>query len=197
MNIKKKDIQKIIIILIIFISVGLIGFSINKRNTPNQESEIILSNNESKRNLQLTILTGMVYRHLIAYGLVCKEAGLELKKYPDYFAKKYKSHIQEIDASWKKKASSLEYVLQHFDPKIYKDISSDIKKELIDIERVAIKHILAHDKKISISELKWGTEEEKKLNLKDACFLFDDQAEFFLDDSSFEREFSDRIQKLK
>ena len=112
------------------------------------------------------------------------------------FSQKYKTAIQTIDQAWKKNYSSLENVLIHFDAKIYTSISQDIQKELIDLERLTAKIVLAHQQNISVNEVKWTNELEKKLDLKDACQLLDDEAAFFLDNSTFDREFNSRVSDL-
>ena len=190
-----KQIKIITLSAAIVIISGLSAFFIlSKQNQKNDATAQIQE--ESNQQLQLRILSGMVYRHLIGYNLVCKEVGVELKKYPDYFSQKYKTAIQTIDHAWKKNYSSLENVLIHFDSKIYTSISQDIQKELIDLERLTAKIVLAHQQNISVNEVKWTNELEKKLNLKDACQLLDDEAAFFLDNSTFDREFNSRVSDL-
>lgn len=190
----KKKIAGIILVVLLIVATGF-GWrmSVQKKSSSGQ----LLTELESTKKLHLRILTGMVYRHLVGYKMVCQDEGVELKKYPDYFASKYKNGIQKIDEAWKKDGTNLKEVLVHFDPKLFDSISTDIKKELIDIERMAAKYVIAHQKNISPEEVRWSKEFEQKLNLKDACFLLDEEAALFLDNSSFDREFYDRVQELK
>ena len=179
----------------IAILIGIVGYSFyHINNKENIKSEI--ENSQSAKDLQLSILSGMVYRHLIAYSLVCKEAGVELNKYPDYFSQKYKTAIQKINYQWEQKGTSLQGKLIYFDKKIYPTISQDVKKELIDLERLTAKYVLAHQQGVSVDKIKWTDKLEQKLNLKDACILLDEEASFFLDQSAFDNEFSDRLTEL-
>ena len=190
----KKKIAGIIFIILMVIAGGVF-YKISDKDKG--ASKVLLTELESTKKLHLRILTGMIYRHLIGYKMVCQEAGIELKKYPDYFSEKYKEGIQKVDAVWQKDGTSLKDVLLHFDPKVFDNVAKDIKKELIDIERMAAKYVIAHQNNISVEEVKWTNEFEKKLNLKDACFLLDEEAMLFLDNSAFSKEFSDRVKELK
>ncbi|MBQ8251229.1 MAG: hypothetical protein IJY92_04885 [Alphaproteobacteria bacterium] len=190
-----KKLKLFLISIAIITAIGFTAFyfSKGKETTTPSTKEV---NVQSAKNLQLRILSGMVYRHLAGYDLVCKEAGYPLKKYPEYFAQKYKTSIQKINDAWEADGKNLEDILIHFDKKIYPTIAHDIKKELIDIERLTAKYILAHQQKISVEKIEWTDELEKKLNLKDACLLLDDEAAFFLDQSAFDKEFNDRVKEL-
>lgn len=190
-----KKLKISIISIIIIAALGFAGFYLSKQKTEtNTPTKTV--NMQSAKNLQLRILSGMVYRHLAGYDLVCKEAGYPLKKYPEYFSQKYKTSIQKINDAWEADGKNLEDILIHFDKKIYPTIAHDIKKELIDIERLTAKYILAHQQKVSVDKIEWTDELEKKLNLKDACLLLDDEAAFFLDQSAFDKEFNDRVKEL-
>ncbi len=146
---------------------------------------------------QLSILSGMVYRHLIGYNLVCSEAGSPLQKYPDYFGKKYQAAIQKIGLEWEKRGTSLDTFLIKFDVQIYPSISNDIKKELLELERVVARHFLAYQNNVSVDKIKWNDELEKQMNIKDACIVLDDGAEFFLSNSSFDEGFQKRLSTFK
>ena len=190
-----KKLKLFLISIAIITAIGFTAFYFSKGKEPSTPSTKEV-NVKSAKNLQLRILSGMVYRHLAGYDLVCKEAGYPLKKYPEYFAQKYKTSIQKINDAWEADGKNLEDILIHFDKKIYPTIAHDIKKELIDIERLTAKYILAHQQKISVEKIEWTDELEKKLNLKDACLLLDDEAAFFLDQSAFDKEFNDRVKEL-
>jgi len=190
-----KKLKLFLISIAIITAIGFTAFYFSKGKEPTTPSTKEV-NVKSAKNLQLRILSGMVYRHLAGYDLVCKEAGYPLKKYPEYFAQKYKTSIQKINDAWEADGKNLEDILIHFDKKIYPTIAHDIKKELIDIERLTAKYILAHQQKISVEKIEWTDELEKKLNLKDACLLLDDEAAFFLDQSAFDKEFNDRVKEL-
>ena len=190
----KKKTAGIIFVLLMVIAGGVL-WKISVKDE--MSSKVLLTELESTKKLHLRILTGMIYRHMVGYKMVCQEEGVELKKYPDYFSSKYKEGIQKVDAIWQKDGTSLQDVLLHFDPKLFDNVSKDIKKELIDIERMAAKYVIAHQNNIPVEELKWTSEFEKKLNLKDACFLLDEEASLFLDNSAFSKEFYDRVKELK
>ncbi len=190
MHIKKYI--KILAIAVLVGAVGITGYIFCKNKNVSDIERL----NPGAKDLQLRILSGMIYRHLIAYSLVCKDAGIELTKYPDYFSQKYKTAIQKVNHKWEDKGSSLQNILIHFDKKIYPTIAQDVAKELIDIERLTAKFILSHQNNIPVSEIVWTDELEKKLNLKDACVLLDDEASFFLDRSAFDEEFNDRLSEL-
>ncbi len=190
----KKKIAGISLVLLLLVVTGILWMQFTDKKEQQMGSVEQL---ESTKKLHLRILTGMVYRHLIGYKMVCKEEGVDLHKYPDYFASKYHEEIQKIDTVWQKDGTNLQEVLVHFDPKLFSKISIDIKKELIDIERIAAKYILSHQQNVSVEDVKWTKEHESKLNLKDACFLLDEEAPLFLNNSAFDKEFNDRIKDLK
>lgn len=145
---------------------------------------------------QLSVLSGMIYRHLMGYNLVCSTAGMPLKKYPDYFGQKYKNEMILINKEWQKYNTSLTEVLIRFDLEIYPSIANDIQKELIDLERMVAQNMLAHQNNISVDQLHWNAELENQMNLKDACILLDDGARFLLDQSSFDSEFKRRLKNM-
>lgn len=189
--------KKILILSVAVLLIAGVSFFFKDIGNKEKQSGFAVTQLESTKKLHLRVLTGMIYRHLVGYKLVCKEEGIELKKYPDYFAKKYQLGISKVDAVWKKEGTTLNDVLIHFDPKLYDNISVDIKKELIDIERFAAKYVLAYQNNVSIEDFNWTEEFENKLNLKDACFLLDEEASFLLDNSAFDKDFKDRLKELK
>ncbi len=125
---------------------------------------------------QLNIVSGIVYRHLVAYNLVCTESGQPLNKYPAYFSKKYTPEIRQIDNAWTRRGKSLESVLTDYDSHRYPKIAPTIQTELLDLERQMALMIKAKKENIHPNQVKWTAEDENKLNLKDACILFDDVA---------------------
>ena len=191
-----KKIKLIIFVIVLLSIVGIVAFCLDsdQKNNGIQKSKEVSA--QKSKDLQLRILSGMIYRHLVGYDLVCKEAGYALQKYPEYFSQKYKNSIQKVNDAWEDKGTTLEDILIHFDKKIFPTISQDIKNELIDIERLTAKYILAHQNNVSVDKIKWTHDMEDKLNLKDACLLLDDEAAFFLDQSAFDKEFTDRIKEL-
>lgn len=190
-----KKFKLILFVVGLLTIIGVATFCIVAEKNKKAPKESVVAT-QSGRDLQLRILSGMIYRHLAGYDLVCKEVGYTLKKYPDYFSQKYKTAIQKVNDEWEKKGTTLEDILIHFDEKIYPTIAQDIKKELIDIERLTAKYILAHQNNVSVDDIKWTHELEEKLNLRDACLLLDDEAAFFLDQSTFDKEFIDRMKEL-
>lgn len=191
-----KKIKLIIFVIVLLSVVGIVAFCLDsdQKNNGIQKSKEVSA--QKSKDLQLRILSGMIYRHLVGYDLVCKEVGYALQKYPEYFSQKYKNSIQKVNDAWEDKGTTLEDILIHFDKKIFPTISQDIKNELIDIERLTAKYILAHQNNVSVDKIKWTHDMEDKLNLKDACLLLDDEAAFFLDQSAFDKEFTDRIKEL-
>lgn len=182
---------KSIIILLVAVLIGTSCYIYYQKEDATTESL------KSTRRDQLSVLSGMIYRHLIGYNFVCKEAGSPLKKYPDYFSKKYQDDIIVVDKSWHRYGKTLEDVLIKFDSSIYPTISEDIKKELIDLERVVATHLLARQNNVPVNQIQWNDELEKQMKLSDACILLDDGASFLLDNSSFDKEFKARVDALK
>ncbi len=191
---KKKSLVILLSGLLIF---GVAFIRYNHFKTKDKSSDFQMANLESTKDLHLRILTGIIYRHLVGYKMVCKAEGIDLQKYPDYFAQKYAKGISKVDEQWQKTGTNLKEVFVHFDPKIFEKVSAEIKKELIDIERLAAKHIIAQKNNISVDNVEWTLENEKKLNLKDACYLLDNEAPLFLDNSPLDKDFNDRILELK
>ena len=87
--------------------------SVNTQSTQNQsmpENSQPNAPQESEQVDSLSMVSGIVYRHLVAYNLVCTEAGMPLKKYPEYFSKKYAPEIQAVNVAWVRRDKSLESV---------------------------------------------------------------------------------------
>ncbi len=160
--------------------------------TENQQS----ASSESEQVDPLSVLSGIIYRHLIAYNLVCTEANMPLKKYPEYFSKKYSSEIQTINIAWARRGKSLESVLTDYDSLIYPKTQEDIKKELLSLERDYIKATKAKDAGTTPDKIEWTEEKENKLNLTDACMVFDEAAEGMVEKTGFENMFRELMNGL-
>lgn len=145
---------------------------------------------------QLSVVSGVVYRHLVAYNLVCTEAQMPLKQYPDYFSQQFSNEIQQINTAWMKRGKSLESILLDYDAQIYPKIATDIKKELLDIERRIIKAIKAKESKTTVDKIEWTEKQENALNLADACMLFDETAQSIVEKSDFKKLFTDLMSGL-
>lgn len=144
----------------------------------------------------LSVVSGIVYRHLVAYNLVCTEANMPLKKYPEYFSKKYTPEIQAINLAWEHRGKSLESVLTDYDSVIYPKAQADIKKELLDIERNFVKTIKAKEANVPLNQVEWTEKQENNLNLTDACMLFDEAAKELVEAGGFETMFRDLMKNL-
>lgn len=151
---------------------------------------------EAEQVDSLSMVSGIVYRHLVAYNLVCTEAGMPLKKYPEYFSKKYAPEIQAVNVAWVRRGKSLESVLTDYDSLIYPKTQADIKKELLNIERDFVKAMKAKDAGITPDKIEWTEEQESKLNLADACMVFDEAAEGIVEKAGFENMFREMMNGL-
>lgn len=190
---KKSFLKKVFILIIFLLCLGVSAFTFYYQKT---EMNSLPAQQTSKQPDQLSVLSGMIYRHLIGYNLVCSEAGYPLQKYPNHFGQKYTHQINQIDLHWHQYNTSLTDVLTRFDVQIYPTISKDIQEELIDLERVVAKNILARQNNIPVSQIPWNNELENQMNLKDACILLDDGAAFLLEKSSFDAEFKKRLNEI-
>lgn len=163
-------------VLTLFAAVGI--YNINRKNTVETLPDPTLTPvSEPVSTLdQLSVVSGIVYRHLVAYNLVCTESGQPLKKYPEYFSAKYASEIRRIDEAWNRRGKSLESVLTDYDLRRYPKLAPEIQTELIDLERKMATFVKAQKANILPDQVKWTVEDENKLNIKDACLLFDDAA---------------------
>ena len=163
-------------VLTLFAAVGI--YNINRKNTVETLPDPTLTPvSEPVSTLdQLSVVSGIVYRHLVAYNLVCTESGQPLKKYPEYFSTKYASEIRRIDEAWNRRGKSLESVLTDYDLRRYPKLAPEIQTELIDLERKMATFVKAQKANILPDQVKWTVEDENKLNIKDACLLFDDAA---------------------
>lgn len=184
-----------VLICIFFISTIICIFTHLPQNNGNSLSSQLEAHQRGRD--RLNILSGMIYRHLIGYDLVCTDAGTPLLKYPDYFSQKYKDQINQVDLKWKAYRTSLEKVLTKFDSEIYPTISADIQNELIALERMVAQNILAQKTNIPVNQIQWTKQLEGRLNLKDACALLDDEAAFLLEHSSFDLEFKKLLKAHK
>ncbi len=167
-----------ITVLILFAAVGLCN-SIQKRKLPDIAPETTISTTEksTKQNTdQLSFVSGIVYRHLVAYNLVCTESGQPLKKYPEYFSQTYSDEIQRIARAWAHRGKSLESVLTDYDSRRYPKLAPEVQDELINLERKMAILVKAQKANTTPDKIAWTQEDENKLNIKDACLLFDDAA---------------------
>ncbi len=170
-----------IVVLCLFAAAGIYNFE-KKKNTSNNLPDISITQKEivseaDKLTLdQLGIVSGIVYRHLIAYNLVCTESGQPLKKYPEYFSHKYADEIRRIDNAWAHRGKSLESVLTDYDSRRYPKIAPEIQTELIGLERKIAILIKSKNAGLTPDKISWTQDDEDKLNMKDACLLFDDTA---------------------
>lgn len=144
----------------------------------------------------LGVVSGLIYRHLVAYNLVCKEAQKPLLKYPEFFSKKFASEIQTVNEAWIRRGTSLESVLTSYDSVIYPKTRADIQKELLGIERDFVKTLKAKDSKTTPDKIEWTAEQESKLNLSDACMLFDETAEGLVERAGFATMFRELMKNL-
>lgn len=146
---------------------------------------------------QLTVVSGIVYRHLVAYSLVCTEANMPLKNYPEYFSQKFKKEINQIDRAWGRRGKSLETVLTEYDALIYPKISQDIAEELISNERMFVKIVKAKEQGIQQDQVVWTEKQEQALNLTDACMLFDETAQRIVEKAGFEKMFNELMKSIE
>lgn len=165
-----------VIVLILFAGVGI--YNVNRKNMPLEMPDTNEVATQASRNAldQLSIVSGIVYRHLVAYNLVCTESGQPLEKYPAYFSAKYADDIRRIDRAWNRRGKSLESVLTDYDSRRYPKLAPEIQTELIDLERKMAILVKAQKANITPEDVHWTAEDENKLNIKDACLLFDDAA---------------------
>ena len=91
---------------------------------------------------------------------------------------------------------SLESVLTDYDSLIYPKTQADIKKELLNIERDFVKAMKAQDAGITPDKIDWTEEQESKLNLADACMVFDEAAEGIVEKAGFENMFREMMNGL-
>lgn len=144
----------------------------------------------------LSVVSGMVYRHLVGYNLVCTEEGHPLTKYPEFFSKQFTPEIQAINKAWVHRGKSLEQVLTDYDSTSYPATKENIKSELLKIEKDFVKAQKAQDAGISPDQVEWTEEQESKLNLQDACMVFDEMGEAIVEARGFERKFREMMQGL-
>lgn len=165
-----------IAVLGLFAAVGIYNF--NRKNMADTLPDPTITQISEPSNAldQLSVVSGIVYRHLVAYNLVCTESGQPLKKYPEYFSSKYTDEIRRIDDAWVRRGKSLESVLTDYDSRRYPKLAPEIQTELLDLERKMAILVKAEKANIAPDQVEWTAEDENKLNIKDACLLFDDAA---------------------
>lgn len=191
-----------ILVLILFAGLGIFNSTdktrSEKTDTNNIEIPLPEKITQSKINNmdQLTVVSGIVYRHLVAYSLVCTEANMPLKNYPEYFSQKFKKEINQIDRAWERRGKSLETVLTEYDALIYPKISQDITEELLSNERMFVKIVKAKEQGIQPDQVTWTEKQEQALNLTDACMLFDETAQKIVEKAGFEKMFNDLMKNI-
>ena len=89
-----------ILVLILFAGLGIFN-STEQNRSEKVDSEVVeiptpksFSDIKNSSMDQLTVVSGIVYRHLVAYSLVCTEANMPLKNYPEYFSQKFKKLLK-------------------------------------------------------------------------------------------------------
>ncbi len=191
-----------ILVLILFAGLGIFN-STEQNRSEKVDSEVVeiptpksFSDIKNSSMDQLTVVSGIVYRHLVAYSLVCTEANMPLKNYPEYFSQKFKKEINQIDRAWGRRGKSLETVLTEYDALIYPKISQDIAEELISNERMFVKIVKAKEQGIQQDQVIWTEKQEQALNLTDACMLFDETAQRIVEKAGFEKMFNELMKSI-
>ena len=191
-----------ILVLILFAGLGMFN-STEQNRSEKVDSEVVeiptpksFSDIKNSSMDQLTVVSGIVYRHLVAYSLVCTEANMPLKNYPEYFSQKFKKEINQIDRAWGRRGKSLETVLTEYDALIYPKISQDIAEELISNERMFVKIVKAKEQGIQQDQVIWTEKQEQALNLTDACMLFDETAQRIVEKAGFEKMFNELMKSI-
>lgn len=191
-----------ILVLILFAGLGIFN-STEQNRSEKVDSEVVeiptpksFSDIKNSSMDQLTVVSGIVYRHLVAYSLVCTEANMPLKNYPEYFSQKFKKEINKIDRAWGRRGKSLETVLTEYDALIYPKISQDIAEELISNERMFVKIVKAKEQGIQQDQVIWTEKQEQALNLTDACMLFDETAQRIVEKAGFEKMFNELMKSI-
>ncbi len=179
-NEKRFFLTLFIAVLCLFAAAGIYNFE-KKKKSSDILPETTIAHIETIKTTpngpdQLSVVSGIVYRHLIAYNLVCTESGKPLQKYPEYFSRKYAKEIRRIDEAWARRGKSLEAVLTDYDSRRYPKIAPEIQTELIGLERKIAILIKSQKAGVTPDKISWTQADENKLNMKDACWLFDDTA---------------------
>ena len=166
----KKDIVgvAIIIILSLFLS-QMVRYVAMPNLSP--KKEVLRDNHQLNRN------AGIISRSLYGYKEFCQKQGYELKIYPTLFAKRYANEIASVEKELSERDSSLQ---EYYDnaKRIYGEkLENSIKNELDILRRQAIVELVALNKNIRPSQVKWTSEMDNYISMVEACVLFDEISE--------------------
>ncbi len=165
------DVQKDVVaaVLIMFLALLIAGL-VSVVRTPN----MFHKNQVLKSNYQLNRAAGTLSRHLYGYSEFCREQGYELKIYPASFARYFAPEIARVQEQLQKQNSSLPEYYNNAKRIYGQRLIESIAQEMDGIRRQAIVEMVALDKNIRPSEVKWDEKMDGLISMQEACVLFDE-----------------------
>ena len=176
---KRSFLTRFPIIFTILVFIGIFGmFKLQDSYMPDT----------NRPSFHLGLAVGEIYRHTYAYPEFCKEQGYEMVNYPNKVREKFKEEIEIAEndqMALLEKASDEKYKnIQDFYKRADWGTSEDrfnapakffeaLRERLIAIE-------IAEEQKIDKDKVKINEDDYKRVSLKDACQVVDEDADYFV-----------------
>ena len=167
------------IIFTILVFLGIFGmFEVKDKYMPDT--------NRSAFHLGLAV--GEIYRHTYAYPEFCKAQGYEMVNYPNKVREKFKEEIgiaENDQMALLARASDEKYTdINDFYKRADWSTQEERFKAPLDFIEALREHMIisevAEEKNIDKDKVKLTKEDEKRVSLKDACKVIDEDADFFV-----------------
>lgn len=132
-----------------------------------------IKNLKSLPDEEITFISGMLYRHEIAYKEVCKNYGYDLIQYPLNFKEHYKKEVSIIEKELEKKGFSLNKIYTLLQKESGEMIKATINAELEGFRKQSILDLIYEETGNYLTMDNWKDEYNEILSIKDVCIYID------------------------
>ena len=176
---KRSFLTRFPIIFTILVFVGIFGmFEVKDKHMPDT----------NRPAFHLGLAVGEIYRHTYAYPEFCKAQGYEMVNYPNKVREKFKEEIgiaENDQMALLARASDEKYTdINDFYKRADWGTQEERFKAPADFIEELREHMIiseiAEEKNIDKDKVKLTKEDEKRVSLKDACKVIDEDADFFV-----------------
>ena len=176
---KRSFLTRFPIIFAILVFVGIFGmFEVKDKHMPDT----------NRPAFHLGLAVGEIYRHTYAYPEFCKAHGYEMVNYPNKVREKFKEEIEIAEndqMALLARASDEKYTdINDFYKRADWGTQEERFKAPADFIEALREHMIisevAEEKNIDKDKVKLTKEDEKRVSLKDACKVIDEDADFFV-----------------
>ncbi len=120
---------------------------------------------------------GVISRSLFGYTEFCRKQNYELKIYPQAFAKRYAGEIAEVEKELSRDGLTLSDYYNNAKRIYGRRLDESIASEMDILRRQAIVELVALNRNIRPSQVRWLPEMDGYISMTEACVLFDEIAE--------------------